>query len=180
MIGLLFVAKSVSQERLSERGDTQLHRVRASASLTAFTNALTVSLFALIPGQKLGPATLSVSILGLTSAVGSLLSMLRIRGFRWQDVRDLLFLAGLGATFVGQLVMGAQLIADPNDGDAARTIAILVVICFLVGVARVWELIGGPSIGLGREIRARVRADPGTRKPIVPYGTASERHVENQ
>lgn len=180
LIGLLFVAISVSQERPSGRGDTQLHRVRAAASLTSFTNALTVSLFALIPDEKLGPATLTVSILGLTFVIGSLLSMIRVRALRWQDARDLLFLAGLGAIFVVQLIMGAQLLADPNDGGAARTIAVLVVVCFLVGVARAWEMVGGPSIGLGNEIRARVRPDPEPHKPVVPSGIGSKSDVGNK
>jgi hypothetical protein len=162
LIGLLFVAISVASDRLRAGTDGQVHRIRAVAALTAFTNSLSVSLFSLIPGHKLGPTAISVAAVGLTFVLASLLSLIRLRRqVRWATVRDALFLIGLAFTFVLQLLDGIDLTVHPGHSGDVDTIAILVVICFLLGIGRAWELIGGPSIGIRKEVAAMVRAHQG-------------------
>jgi len=161
LVGLLFVAVSVTLERLEEHGDTQVHRVRARAALMAFTNALTVSLFALIPEEHLGWAAFVVAIIGSLFVIGALMSLLRVVGRRPGELANALFLIGLEAVFVVQLLVGLSLIHDPHQTGGYRTLCLLVVACFLIGVSRSWELIGGPSIAVGREIRALAHHDQG-------------------
>jgi hypothetical protein len=160
LIGLLFVVISVSAERLShEKSGAQLNRIRAAAALTAFINALTVSLFALLPGAKLGGTALVVAVLGFAFVVASLLSLYRLREVHWATVRDAVFLIGLLVVFVDQAIAGTSVLTSrgTNPGSV-DTIAILVIVCFLIGIGRAWDLIGGPSIGITREVAELVRS----------------------
>ena len=119
---------------------------------------LTVSLFALIPGHKIGPTAIAAGGSGIAFVAASLLLLIRLRQVHWGTVRDALFLIGLAAIFVVQLMQGLDLLNQRDDADAVETIAILVIICFLVGIARSWELIGGPSIGFTHEVVAMARS----------------------
>lgn len=162
LIGLLFVAISVAGARLTgAEAGTQVHRIRADAALTAFSNALVVSLFGLIPDGSLGWTCVAASCTGLVFVTGSLVSLVSVvrrPEHRWSTVRDAFFLVGLAATFIIQLLSGLNVLnSSPNDLGPVETIAILVIFFFLIGISRAWELVGGPSIGLGHEVFALAR-----------------------
>ena len=179
LIGLLFVAISVAAGRLAEaEAGAQLHRVRAAGALTAFINALTVSLLALIPGHKIGPAAVTVGTLGLLFVASALLSLIRLQRRRREALRDALFLVGLLVTFVLQLIEGIVVIAAPGRSSAVNGIAVLVTVCFLIGVTRAWELVGGPSFHIGREISALLMKhhQHDAADPAGPAGPAGEGH----
>jgi hypothetical protein len=165
LIGLLFVAISVSADRLARQEmGAPVHRIRASAALTAFNNALAVSLFALIPGVDVGAVALAVACVGLVFVLASLLSLIRLHQMHWSSLQDALFLVGLAAAFVFQFAQGLSVIINHHDTEGVENIGYVVICCFLVGIARSWELIGGPSIGLSKEFTALVRErhdDPG-------------------
>jgi hypothetical protein len=160
LVGLLFVAVSVTQERLAKEGESQVHRVRASAALTAFSNALAVSLFVLIPGIGVAWPAIIVAILGLLFVAASVLSLIRLRRQHGARARDALFLVFQAVTFISQLIAGISAVDSSVDVSATRTVAIVVIVSFLIGIARAWELIGGPEIGLGHELRLLGRDEP--------------------
>ena len=158
LIGLLFVVITVSAQRLTGTGiEAQLHRIRAAAALTAFINALAVSLFALIPGHKIGPTTIAVSVVGLSFVVGSFMSLIRLHQAKLGALRGALLLIVLAVTFVTQLILGTNVTIHPGDSGVVNAIAVLVVVCFFVGIGRAWEMVGGPSIGISREVTTLVR-----------------------
>jgi hypothetical protein len=98
-----------------------------------------------------------VGIVGLTFVIASLLSVRRVHHSDPRRQRDAGFLVGMLVIFVIEVIQGIRLIDKPHTSGAVQTISVLVIVGFLIGIARSWELIGGPQIGLGREVRAIIR-----------------------
>lgn len=115
-------------------------------------------MFALIPGLHLGWPAFSIAIVGEIFVIASLLSLYRLRRSQPRAFRDSLFLIGFAVVFLIQLIAGIELTGDPENVGDVRTLAILVIVCFLGGVSRSWDLIGGPSIGLRGEVVAGLRS----------------------
>ena len=88
---------------------------------------------------------------------GSLMSLLRERQAHRAALRDATFLIGQLVVFGLQIRYALRLIANGHDTDAAQAIAILVVVCFLLGISRSWELVGGPSFSFFGQSFAFVR-----------------------
>jgi len=163
LIGLLFVAISVSGERLARAEASSLMlRIRANAALTGFINALVVSLFALIPDGGIGTTSFVVAIVGLLFVAAALLQLIRVRHLRWATGRDALFLVGQAAVFIIQFVFGIELMQGPSNSGAANGVAILVVVCF---GDRHLQSVGTDRRPLDR-LYARARG-PGARRGIV-------------
>jgi hypothetical protein len=57
-----------------------------------------------------------------------------------------------------------------------NTIAVLVVIFFLVGVSRAWELIGGPEFGFTHEISELIRHPHGEAEASTSEGAGDRPH----
>jgi hypothetical protein len=157
LIGLLFVAISVNRESIVGARASEVQAMRAAATLTAFTNALTVALFGLVPRINVGGVAEVVAIVGLLFVIGALVRVGRAWRAQRFGFRDLAFLAGLLAVFVIQLVAGLDLDAHGRDSSDLQTICVLVIVCFLIGISRAWELVGGANLSIGHEITEQLR-----------------------
>jgi hypothetical protein len=70
LIGLLFVALSVSPEKLAgDRASTE-HQVNAGAAFSALVNTLVIALLALLPRASLGTAGIILAAVGLGTTAG--------------------------------------------------------------------------------------------------------------
>ena len=162
LIGLLFVAISVSPDKLT--GDTARtdHQVRAGAAFSALVNTMVIALVALLPGADLGEASLILAAAGLATTVGLVLVLYREHGTvkRGDATMFLIMLVLYGL----QLANGIKLNATPHDVNAVDNQGVLAIGFFLFGIARAWQLVGARDFNLIGTMAAMVHR-PGDEGP---------------
>jgi hypothetical protein len=155
LIGLLFVAMSVSKGRAQAHPQV-IREFRAAASLLAFTNAFTVALFGLVPGNNIGYPAAIVGAAGVLFTAAGVRTTLSLPSEQQRRRPQLALIVALLVVFGFQIVNGVELIINSHHGGALATIGDVLVASLLIGIGRAWELVGdwdtGITSSLGRLI----------------------------
>jgi len=148
LTGLLFVAISLADRNARADRPVVVREVRAAVSILAFTNALTVSLFGLVPGNNIGwPATV-VAVIGIFFTAAGARSIFASHLPLRHVPRQLALIAALLATFAFELVAGIELLGNPRNSNAAATLGDLLIILLIIGITRAWELVSSRDTGI--------------------------------
>ena len=148
LTGLLFVAITVTPRPAGGRPRGVIHQVRSAAALLAFTNALGISLFGLVPNNNAGYPAGAFGIIGTLFTLASVRSMLSNAAARAKFLAQVALIAGLLAVFVSEIIFGVELHGNARNHSALDTIGNLIIASLFIGVARAWELVGDRDTGI--------------------------------
>jgi hypothetical protein len=134
LIGLLFVSISLRYEAILGKSADFRSRAAAGSSFTGLFNALTISLWALIPDGNLGYAA-------LVSAATCLLNTLKLHGGKLRRGGSLGTFVLSMAVYLAQGVNGALLIARPHSSTPVHVLAYTLFGALASSLSRAWELL---------------------------------------
>jgi uncharacterized membrane protein len=175
LIGLLFVATSISPERVFSRTASPELTVVATSAFTALVNAFFVSMSALLPQSNIGYTALILAIAGIINSIslGYRLAQNRWKtrksyenGRLWLRItRDLILVIGSLFVYLFQLNTSIQLIRNGDDLGAIYAISTTVLVVDGIGLLRAWELLGARRGGLLGWLNPLEPLDPPASQP---------------
>jgi len=160
LIGLLFVALSVSQERLTGDDASTEHQVRAAAAFSALVNTLVIALVALLPLANLHDAAIVLAAAGLATTCGLIVVLW------WEHQQrvsrgDVRLLAILLILYGLQLANAVQLNGGSRDVSGISRQGGLSILFFVFGIARSWQLVGARNVSLASTVTAVIQRPAG-------------------
>jgi NADH:ubiquinone oxidoreductase subunit 3 (subunit A) len=177
LIGLLFVAMSIAQDRALDRPQ-EIREFRAAAALLAFTNAFTVSLFGLVPGTNIGYPAAIVGAGGVLFTAGGVRAIISLHLPRRQHRSQLLLLFALLLLFGIQLVFGVQLLVHPRQVGDVGYVADVLIASLLIGIGRAWEFVGQWDTGILSSI-GRLMGHPNRMPDVNNDGREAPSRIED-
>ena len=155
-VGLLFIAISIAPQRTFQptaMASLQQQRLAEATLLTLF-NGFVVSCVALVPGLNVGWISLVLGVAGALIAaelVGFLARSHRHvspgRSPWLHRLRVVSLSVFATALYAVEALLGLRLILRPQDGDALRWLAEVVIVIYVLGIVRAWTFLGNPRHG---------------------------------
>jgi hypothetical protein len=142
LFGLIFLAVSMKPESTLAGNAPVMRQVQVASSYTALLNPLVISLIALVPHNHIGLVTLIMSSIGLTNTLIMSLSLVRGPYSRTEGLRRGVFSLGSFLLFGFEFLYAIRLSLSPTDLSSLDNLTTLLVIIYLYGIARAWDLIG--------------------------------------
>ena len=159
LTGLLFVALSVAPRPRAGQQPDVIRQVRAGAALLAFTNALSVSLFGLVPHNEIGYPAVVVGVGGLLFTLGGMRSILADPLARRRIRSQLELIVLLLGVFGFEIGAGINSILAPHTDAPIDIIGNVLAASLLIGIARSWELVGDRDTGIVSSLAALAGRD---------------------
>lgn len=153
LIGLLFVAISITPESIVKEEASPERRATANNTFTALLNAFFISLGALIPGANVGIIIIVFGLLSLSNGLGVNVQLLRTLTKRQQLRRRKLIgnlvsiLAPIGL-YGYECFVAVQLILARDHSGLIVNITIILISIYGWGIEQAWEMLGLHRVAL--------------------------------
>jgi uncharacterized membrane protein len=153
LFGLIFVVISIKPEVTRAETTSVMRQVQVSSSYSALLNPLVISLLALLPHATINTITLIMSAIGLANTL--IMGIFLLRDSRgWVKKWNSAFFLLVGLVMFGfELFYAILLNIEPEDSATLYNLAILLVIIYLYGIARAWDLVGVRQFNMQEMLR---------------------------
>jgi hypothetical protein len=148
LVGLVFIAVSILPEQTINKNAPLERQAKVASAFTALLNPLIISLFALIPHNTIGYTAL---IVGSTDLMGHLIIsiyLLRQKTNMNGTVRKITFILGGLVLYAYQIIEGIRLLRELGNTDALETLASIMIVIYIFGVSRAWDVLGARQFHL--------------------------------
>ncbi len=142
LFGLIFVVISIRPEVTQADNASVMHQVQIASSYSALLNPLVISLMALMPQATIGTTTLIMSAIGLVNTIIMGIFLLRDSRGRVKKRNNILFILASLIMYGFEIFYAIGLKIDPGDISTLDNLAVVLIIIYIYGIARAWDLVG--------------------------------------